>query len=988
MPRAERQDISIVTSSFPGMAEDDSDIRLQRESGEIIDGIKLAIRYFLFKGEALGLEGFPKHVRRNVKVDKTRLLAHQLDGFQESPQLLDPHLEYLLSHLLHAFGGYIRCSVLYQTSSDIDAGIEPLPRAICKLVYTLCKVRGAKVITRFFDNDTRYLGRLSDILETQKETLSWEERYVILLWLSHLALTPFDLDSLSTFSAKVHSFEPILTLQKPLSLPNVADRLLSLALRSLSSVSKEREAATLLLVRLSLRPDMQQLDLHKHCIDWALRCLRKSAARVGTTISVHSCIGVLSFLANFFKAGDSANVGQLVLPMIARLQTLLENPGSNSELMFESAVARKLNIKLERTLALHLLSGSSLLDSQTNQLDQLIDHLLFSLADKDYPVRFATSKALSVIAQKLDTNMKMQLVDEIITRYDESTNSTAFKDHESGSHSYAESRSRKYAGVDALHWHGLTLTLAHLLYRHSVPRKKLTAVVDLVYGTLDFEQRSAGGKSTGANVRDAACFAIWSLARRYTTRELLIVAASGIRKRDIPRTYTSLIEVLAAGLVVTATLDPEGNVRRAASAALQELVGRHPEEVPKGIDLVQVVDYHAVGSQHQALYDVASAAAALHQLYSYGYREELLGWRGLYSPDAQTRRHIAIKIGQLVQANGSSIISPLQQHIETSQERPVREWHGLYLALAAATTSDTAAVQYGQAILSEKRNSANLPFSLNERTGLSKTNMSASGECPELAAEAFCQMITAFSFVQPKYLEKKLLKRDVSYHNSLLYAALQHCDKVLPHVFSRAAQSIFSMIQPEVQLDLVVEWLENIHNGHGGRVKSGAPNAGWIIVVGALLLDPDHVPDEILLPGKLPERVHNLYRGTLIKLLGKESENVSKIAALKHLYRPVYIECQSARDSISDMQLLEQALIAAMDDYTVDARGDIGSNVRIAAVEVLGQLQPLGAFATQDEIIQSKVSGLRLEKLDKVRNAARYCHHAEWEAEKVSSVGS
>lgn len=52
---------------------------------------------------------------------------------------------------------------------------------------------------------------------------------------------------------------------------------------------------------------------------------------------------------------------------------------------------------------------------------------------------------------------------------------------------------------------------------------------------------------------------------------------------------------MAVQLLLSACLDPAGNIRRGSSAALQELIGRHPNQVTEGIAIVQIVDYQAVG---------------------------------------------------------------------------------------------------------------------------------------------------------------------------------------------------------------------------------------------------------------------------------------------------------------------------------------------------------------------------------------------------------
>jgi hypothetical protein len=66
-----------------------------------------------------------------------------------------------------------------------------------------------------------------------------------------------------------------------------------------------------------------------------------------------------------------------------------------------------------------------------------------------------------------------------------------------------------------------------------------------------------GAHSIGSNVRDAAAYALWSLPRAYETDTIVLLS-----------------EKLAKNLVAVSVYDREVHIRRAASAAFQEYVGR------------------------------------------------------------------------------------------------------------------------------------------------------------------------------------------------------------------------------------------------------------------------------------------------------------------------------------------------------------------------------------------------------------------------------
>jgi hypothetical protein len=150
---------------------------------------------------------------------------------------------------------------------------------------------------QFLSTETRHLELLLSAIEkgectTDAETSwGWEERYITLLWLSQLLLAPFDLSTIS--SASVHIKEPeIRGLQWPSNVPGVTFRVVSLAIQYLSSSGKERDAAKILLVRVAMRRDMQELGILHALVQWA-----SSSLQASEQVSPYHYIGILSFLA-------------------------------------------------------------------------------------------------------------------------------------------------------------------------------------------------------------------------------------------------------------------------------------------------------------------------------------------------------------------------------------------------------------------------------------------------------------------------------------------------------------------------------------------------------------------------------------------------------------------------------------------------------------------------------------------------------------------
>ena len=80
-----------------------------------------------------------------------------------------------------------------------------------------------------------------------------------------------------------------------------------------------------------------------------------------------------------------------------------------------------------------------------------------------------------------------------------------------------------------------------------------------------------------------------------------------------------------------------------------------------------------------------------------------------------------------------------------------------------------------------------------------------------------------------------------------------------------------------------------------------------------------------------------------------------------------------------------KALIICLDDYTTDQRGDVGSLVRIAAVDAVSTALKKNLLDQRDrQVLAAKVCGLAVEKLDRVRWRAWSCLQSNWD---VFSIG-
>lgn len=116
------------------------------------------------------------------------VFSNILSRYQEQPHLLNPHLASLIERLLV----YIR-----DESSPVT-----LFHAALKYMYQLAKVRTYKVLMKFLPHEITDLDFVLNKLEQQdvNDTLNWETRYMLLLWLSILILNPFAMARFDGFS--------------------------------------------------------------------------------------------------------------------------------------------------------------------------------------------------------------------------------------------------------------------------------------------------------------------------------------------------------------------------------------------------------------------------------------------------------------------------------------------------------------------------------------------------------------------------------------------------------------------------------------------------------------------------------------------------------------------------------------------------------------------------------------------------------------------
>ncbi|XP_065052344.1 tubulin-specific chaperone D-like [Rhopilema esculentum] len=480
-----------------------------------------------------------------------------LDEYQEQPHLLDPYLEEII------------CSCL-DTVKDKETPEEAFHQTF-RYLYLICKTRGAKYVLRFFTHEVADMEPVLHSLSQQNihDFKTWQTRYCLLLWLSIICMIPFDLVRFDGSSNENGN--------------GIIDSILSNVKKFISVADKSRDAAAYLLAKFLSRPDVRKLHLSEFlhwCIDVIMR-----ANYTASMEGLNSVYGSLSVLCYIFKHGSREDLLVHAVDIFRKIE--------EKEFAYTfDILLKKLTTKVVQRLGLCLLKprlapwryqrgNRSLLHNLQNpynnaqclsgkgqgvdddggceeenyevpeDIEQILQHMLFALKDKDTVVRWSAAKGIGRICGRLPKDLADDVIGSVLEFFNPMEPDTG--------------------------WHGGCLALAELGKRGLLLPERLPEVVPLILKALVFDERHVS-YSSGANVRDAACYACWAFARAYEPKEL-----------------TSHVTKIASALVIVSLFDREPNCRRAASAAFQEHVGRQGT-FPHGIDILTTVDYFSVGN--------------------------------------------------------------------------------------------------------------------------------------------------------------------------------------------------------------------------------------------------------------------------------------------------------------------------------------------------------------------------------------------------------
>lgn len=323
-------------------------------------------------------------------------------------------------------------------------------------------------------------------------------KFVSLLWLCNLVLVPFPIETIGA---------------------DLRERLKETAQVSLTrfaNVSRTQVAALILYSRLLSRPDCQDM----------LNSFLESMVNSWSEASPSQKLGSFLVVNKLLKRVELSQV-QITGVYSCIMGDILESHISNMSLIFSIKILSKLTVN-------HIKRG--LFIDVAEVINNLINDILLSDITFETNLRYTMAKAISTIVEQLSytaVNYQNQLIQFILGLVNtEETN------------------------VPKLHT--ILLTLGYISLSKNLPMQFQSECIQLASRYLFFKVFK-GTITIGSQVRDSACFLIWSVVRNLK-RSLPILA----------NVFVNLLQMLAFDELL---------LKRCSVAVMQEMLGRLGKEL-------------------------------------------------------------------------------------------------------------------------------------------------------------------------------------------------------------------------------------------------------------------------------------------------------------------------------------------------------------------------------------------------------------------------
>lgn len=876
--------------------------------------------------------------RRASDLSAVHKIRSIMDKYQEQGQLLEPYLESIVSPLMAIVRS--RTVELGTASDEILEVIQP----ICIVIYSLVTVCGYKSVFRFFPHQVSDLELAVSLLEKchatnsvsslrHESTGEMETKCIVLLWLSILVLIPFDLSSVDTSIASRNNAGG----DGP---PPLVMRIIETCKDYLSNAGPMRTIAGLLLSRLLTRPDMSKA--FTSFIDWAHDTLSSVEDNV---IGHFRLLGAVEALAATFKIGSTSVLLNVVPILWSDTSVLIKSRTAS-----RSSLLRKHLIKLTQrigltslpprpatwhyvgknktlgeNISLHEMRDSEQLNNPVDMnscntlqktscgeedmdvpdiLEDIIELLLSGLRDTDTVVRWSAAKGIGRVASRLTYSLADEVLSSVLELFSPSEGDGS--------------------------WHGGCLALGELARRGLLLPISFPKVVPVIIKALHYDIRR-GPHSVGSHVRDASAYVCWAFSRAYYQRDM-----------------KSVLEQVAPHLLTVACYDREVNCRRAAAAAFQENVGRQGN-FPHGIDIVNTADYFALSSRANSYLNVAVCIAQydgyLHQFVDELLHNKICHW------DKSLRELAATALSLLVKFEPEYFANVIMEKLvpcTLSSDLCMR--HGGTLATGELVL---ALYKHNYALSTDKQKVISGIVSAIEKARLYR------GKGGEIMRSAVCRFIECISIAQISLTEK--IKRSLlDTLNENLKHPNSHIQNASVEALKHYISTYFLSMENKGVNDIMSRYLQQLTD------PNVAARRGSSLALGVL-------PFEFLAKGWKPV-ITKLCSACGVEDNPEDRDAEARVNAVKGLVSVCEIlsETKESSDFFSEEDGLAlfalirnevmDSLFKALDDYSTDNRGDVGSWIREAAMDGLERCTYI--LCKRDSFNQEKRSSLQLEKSD------------------------
>lgn len=454
---------------------------------------------------------------RGLVQKKIKNVTTTINRFEATPKLLDSKLEWLVKMI----------TLLYLQTKRTNGN---LLNDLAECFYQLTKVRGYKFVVNFCSNDVYLIPELLSIISGTDMENDDCQCFLLLLWLSRLAMVPFQL----------------LNIEESL-----AEKLFQLSNRFLvvhSSASRTQIASLYLLSNLIIRLDCTSL-LKRYVLtiadDW-------------------------SYMSNNIKLGHLLALNQILKNKsnveIAHLIPVLQSSIIDYEVI---QIRHNRRHSLNTVNVLYIIKVSTKLANfyiRTNDFERvsgIVNYILLDIMNSmssgfDAKLRECTAKSITKIVTSLSlkaVNYASQLIWFMIDQ---------LKIHNLKlNHKFQKDVEINPLDFQVDKYHTILLFLAFLGMEKSVPLEVIPTAFSIVHKTI-FISDITFSHVKGSQIRDASCFCIWALCRKLKQNDY----------ESLCQYNPEMMQCLLLDIIKVIVFDADFTIRRCGIAVLQEFVGR------------------------------------------------------------------------------------------------------------------------------------------------------------------------------------------------------------------------------------------------------------------------------------------------------------------------------------------------------------------------------------------------------------------------------